>query len=177
MLSELKSKLDKAVEILQSELNKVQAGRASAGLVEGLNVDVYGSMMPLNQIANITVPDSKTVAIQPWDKANLAPIEQAIAKSDMGLNPINDGVVIRISIPLLSAERRTELVKMTGAKTEDAKVVMRNIRRDAMEDIKKQGVGEDEQKRLEKQVQDTVDEYVSKMDVMLSEKENEITTI
>lgn len=181
MLGELKSKLDKAVAVLRIELNKVQAGRASASLVDGLNVDVYGSIMPLNQIANVTVPDSKTVAIQPWDKANLAPIEQSITKSDIGLNPVNDGVVIRISIPPLSAERREELVRIVRGKAENAKISVRTIRQDVFNKIsaqeKNKEIGEDDAKRQQSQVQAEVDKYNSDINKISGVKETEITTV
>ena len=181
MFEELKTKLDKTIEVLKSELAKVRIGRASVGLIENLNVDVYGSTMPLNQLANITVPDSRTLAIQPWDKANLASIEQAIAKSSLGLNPVNDGTMVRIFIPPLSSERRNELVKVVKQKAEAAKISIRNIRQDAVSKIlaqeKNKEIGEDEARRRQDQVQTEIDRYNDEIDNLTSIKEKDITTI
>ncbi|MDD5606129.1 MAG: ribosome recycling factor [Patescibacteria group bacterium] len=177
MLDDLKSKLAKALEVFQTEIKKVRTGRAHPDLVEGVMVESYGAQVPLKQVANVGAPDAQTIAIQPWDRANLAPIEKGIIASGLGLNPLNDGQMIRITIPPLSAERRTELVKVASARAEEAKVAIRNLRRDAMEDIKKQINSEDEQKRLEKQVQDMVDDFVSRVEIALGDKEKEITTI
>ena len=181
MLEELGTKLGLTIESYKSDLAGVRAGRASAGLVENLNVDVYGSKMPLKQMASIAVPDSRSLAIQPWDKANLGPIEKAIRDSELSLNPINDGVMIRINIPPLSEERRSELTKLIGQKAEAARVSVRNIRHEAMSKIdaqvKAKEIGEDDQKRFEKQIQDKVTEANSKIDELLSQKEVEIKTI
>jgi ribosome recycling factor len=155
----------------------VRTGRAHPELVEGVVVESYGVPTPLKQIATIGTSDAQTITIQPWDKGNLAPIEKAIASSGLGLNPLNDGMMIRITIPPLSAERRAELVKVAGVKAEETKVAMRNLRRDAMDEIKKQTSGEDEKKRQEKQVQDEIDSAISKVEVLLAEKEKEVTTI
>jgi ribosome recycling factor len=177
MLDDLKNKLAKSLEVFQTEIQKVRTGRAHPELVEGVVVESYGVPTPLKQIANIGTSDAQTITIQPWDKGNLAPIEKAIASSGLGLNPLNDGMMIRITIPPLSAERRAELVKVAGVKAEETKVAMRNLRRDAMDEIKKQTSGEDEQKRQEKQVQDEIDSAISKVEVLLAEKEKEVTTI
>lgn len=177
MLDELKNKLGRALEIFQDEIHKIRTGRAHPELVDGVMVESYGATMPLKQVANLSTSDAQTITIQPWDKGNLANIEKAIAGSGLGLNPLNDGQVIRITIPPLSSERRAELVKVAGSKAEEAKVVVRNLRRDAMEDIKKEAAGEDEQKRLEKQVQMTVDDFIAKIEGLLADKEKEITTI
>ena len=151
MLDELEAKLVKTIESLQTELNGIRAGRASASLVENLLVESYGSKMPLKQVASITVSDAKSLAIQPWDRGNLAPIERAIAQSDLGLNPINDGTMIRLNIPPLSSERRDELVKLVGQRAEAAKVSIRNLRHEAMDQIGRQVkdkvISEDDSKR------------------------------
>ena len=181
MLEELSSKLHATLESLQADLNGVRAGRASAGLVENLAVDVYGSRMTVKQIASIAVPDSKSLAIQPWDRANLGPLEKGIRDSELSLNPINDGVMIRINIPPLSAERREELIKLIGQKSEAARIAVRNLRHEAMGKIEAQlkakEIGEDDQKRLEKQIQDQVTTANSKIDELLSQKEAEVRTV
>lgn len=177
MLDKLKNKLAKSLEVFQAEILKVRTGRAHPELIEGVMVESFGSQVPIKQVANIGTSDAQTITIEPWDKANLAGIEKAIAGSDLGLNPLNDGQMIRITIPSLSSERREELVKVASAKAEDTKVVMRNLRRDAMENIKKQNLSEDEQKRQEKQVQDEIDLAIGKIETLLSEKEKEVTTI
>ena len=181
MLNNLKTKLDRVIEALNAELSKIQVGRASTGLVESLNVNVYGSVMPLNQLANITIPDSRTLAIQPWDKVNLAPIEQAISKSELGLNPVNDGTAVRISIPALSAERRDELVRIVKQKAETAKISVRNVRQDVVSKItaqeKNKEIGKDEAKRQQDQVQAEIDRYNGDIDKIVDVKEKEITTV
>jgi len=182
MLGELQPKLDRAIEVFRSDLATLRTGRASTGLVENLMVDSnYGSKMPIKQLANINIPDSTTIAIQPWDKGNLGPIEKAIAQSSLGLAPMNDGQTVRVSIPPLSSERREELVKVASEKAESARVSVRNLRREAMDKVEQQvsdkTIGEDEQKRLEKQVQDKIDEYNRQIDKILGEKEQEIKTV
>lgn len=182
MLGELQPKLEKAIEVFKSDLASLRAGRAGAGLVENLMIESsYGSKMPLKQLASVTIPDAQTVAIQPWDKNNLMPIEKAISQSSLGLTPLNDGQTIRISIPPLSSERREELAKVAAEKAEAARVAVRNIRREAMENIDRQlkdkKIGEDEQKRLEKQVQDKIDTYNQQIDTILHQKKQEIRTV
>ena len=181
MLEELKAKLDHSLEVFREDLNGVRTGRAGAGLVENLIVDVYGSKMPLKQIASVAVPDARSLAIQPWDKANLASIEKAIRESDLGFNPMNDGTLVRINVPPLSEERRTELAKIASSKAEGAKVAIRNLRREVMDKIsaqvKSKEIGEDEQVRLEKQVQEKVDSAVAVIDDLLKQKETEIKTV
>lgn len=181
MLGELQPKLDKAIEIFKGNLASIRTGRAGAALVENLMVESYGSKMPLKQLAGITVPDSATIAIQPWDKVNLAAIEKAISQSSLGLAPLNDGQTIRIHIPPLSSERREELVRVASEKAEATRVIIRNLRREAMEMIegrvRNKEIGEDEQKRFERQVQDKVDEYNRQIDAILNEKEQEIKTV
>lgn len=182
MLGELQPKLDKAIEIFRSDLATLRTGRASTGLVDNLIVESsYGSKMPLKQLASVTIPDAQTVAIQPWDRSNLAPIEKAISQSSINLTPLNDGQTIRISIPPLSSERREELAKLAAERGEAARVAVRNIRHEAMEKIDQKmrsgEIGEDEQKRLEKQVQDRIDACNQQIDAVLRQKEQEIKTV
>jgi ribosome recycling factor len=181
MLEELSLKLTSTLDGLQSDLSGLRAGRASASLVENLVADVYGSPMQIKAIASIMVPDSKSLAIQPWDKANLAPIEKAIRDSELSLNPMNDGIMVRINIPPLSEERRAELIKLVGQKAEAAKIAIRNIRHDAVSkidaDLKAKAIGEDDHKRLEKQIQDKVTEYNGRVDEQFAAKETELKTI
>ncbi|MFA5009920.1 MAG: ribosome recycling factor [Patescibacteria group bacterium] len=181
MLEELKNKLDQSLEIFREDLNSVRTGRASAGLVENLSVDVYGSKMTIKQIASVMIPDARSIAIQPWDKSSLAGIEKAIQESDLGLNPMNDGTMVRINVPPLSEERRSELAKIASGKAENAKVSVRNLRRDVMDKIagqvKEKLIGEDEQARLEKQVQEKIDAVVAQIDDLLKQKETEIKTV
>lgn len=181
MLEELSNKLVSALTNLQTELSGVRAGRASAGLVENLSVDIYGNKMTVKQVASIMVPDSRSLAIQPWDKSNLGPIEKGIRDSDLSLNPVNDGVLIRINIPPLSEERREELVKLIGQKAEASRIAVRNIRHEFVSkndaDLKAKTIGEDDHKRLEKQIQDKVSEFNAKIDEALSAKEAEIRTV
>lgn len=181
MLEELNLKLTQSLEVFRDDLNGVRTGRASAGLVENVIVDVYGSKMPLKQIASVMVPDARSIAIQPWDKSNLAPIEKAIREADLGFNPMNDGSMVRINVPPLSEERRVELGKIASSKAETAKVSVRNIRREIMDRIaaqlKDKQIGEDDQARLEKQVQEKIDATVSQIDELLKQKETEIKTV
>lgn len=181
MLEDLSRKLQQSVDALSTDLAGIRAGRASAGLVENLVADVYGTPMPIKAIASILVPDPKSLSIQPWDRANLAPIEKAIRDSELSLNPVNDGILVRIVIPPLSEERRAELVKLIGQKAEASKIAIRNIRHDAVSsidaDLKAKTIGEDDHKRLEKQIQDKVAEFNSKVDEQLSAKETELRTV
>jgi len=181
MLEEFKTKLDHSLEMFREDLNGVRTGRASAGLVENLSVDVYGSKMTLKQIASVMVPDARSIAIQPWDKSNLGPIEKAIRESDLGFNPVNDGSMVRINVPPLSEERRDELVKIASSKAENARISVRNLRREIMDkiagQIKDKLIGEDEQMRLEKQVQEKIDAVMARMEELFKQKETEIKTV
>jgi len=181
MLDELAGKISKAIEVLQNELAGIRAGRASSNLVENLLVESYGSKMPLKQVASISVPDARSLAIQPWDRANLAGIERAIRQSDLGLNPVNDGTMVRLNIPPLSSERRDELIKLIGQRAEAAKVTIRNLRHEAMEvidhQVKDKAVSEDESKRLQKTVQDKIDQANVRVEQVLVDKETEIKTV
>jgi ribosome recycling factor len=176
--NELRDRMNKAVETLETEYKRLRTGRASTSLVEGIKVDYYGSPTPLSQLATLTIPDSRTIMIQPWDTSGVGEIEKAIQKSELGLNPMNDGKAIRISIPPLTAERRRDLVKVAKKKSEESKVAVRNIRRDINEkikDLKKdKKVSEDEQFRAQDEIQKITDDYVKKLDSVYSTKEKEI---
>lgn len=179
LLNDAKGGMQKAIEHLEFELGRIRAGRANPAMLDSVQVDYYGTFTPLNQVASITTPDARTLAIQPWEKSMLTPIEKAITMANLGYNPQNDGTVIRINIPPLTEERRKELVKKTKAEAEHGKVSIRNIRRDANEHIKKEGKGlpEDQVKGLEDQIQKMTDQFIALVDKHLDSKEKEIMTI
>lgn len=180
VLDNAKEQMDKAVTHLETELVKVRAGKASPTMLEGISVDYYGTKTPLNQVANINTGDSRTLIVQPWEKSMLTPIEKGIMAANLGLNPQNDGVLIRILVPALTEERRRELVKKAKAETENAKVSLRTIRKEANEELKKlqkSGTPEDEIKSAETMVQTLTDGYVTKCDKHLEIKEKEIMTV
>ncbi len=173
-------RMDKAIQALKRDLATLRAGRAAPSLLDRIQVDYYGSPTPVNQLANINTPDSRTLMIQPWDKSSLADIERAIQKSDLGLTPANDGASIRLSIPALTEERRVELVKMTKKFGEEAKVAIRNIRRDAKDDIKKlekTDISEDESRRHQEDIQKATDKFIAEVDKVLASKEKEIMEV
>ena len=170
----------KAIDHLEAELIKVRAGKANPNLVDGLVVDYYGTPTPISQVGNITVADARTLAIQPWEKNMLQPIERAIIAANIGITPQNDGMIIRLFMPPLTEERRKELVKRAQGEGEHSKVAIRNIRRDAIEKIKKlqkNGLSEDVCKDGEKNVQDLTDKFISLVDKHLASKEKEIMTV
>ncbi|ALS21668.1 MULTISPECIES: ribosome recycling factor [Paenibacillus] len=174
------NRMEKAIGALKKELASLRAGRATPALLDRVQVEYYGTMTPVNQLANINTPDSRTLMIQPWDKSSVSAIEKAIMKSDLGLTPTNDGSSIRIVIPALTEERRTELVKMTKKYGEEAKVAIRNIRRDANDDIKKlekTGISEDESRRHQDDIQKFTDKYIAEVDKVLAAKEKEIMEV
>ncbi|UNK16676.1 ribosome recycling factor [Paenibacillus sp. N3/727] len=173
-------RMEKAILSLKRDLATLRAGRASSSLLDRIQVEYYGAPTPVNQLANITTPDSRTLMIQPWDKSSLGDIEKAIMKSDLGLTPANDGNQIRLSIPALTEERRTDLVKMTKKFGEEAKVAIRNIRRDANDDIKKlekTDISEDESRRHQEDIQKATDKYIAEVDKVLVAKEKEIMEV
>lgn len=173
-------RMEKAILSLKRDLATLRAGRASSSLLDRISVEYYGAPTPINQLANITTPDSRTLMIQPWDKTSLGDIEKAIMKSDLGLTPANDGNQIRLSIPALTEERRTDLVKMTKKFGEEAKVAIRNIRRDANDDIKKlekTDISEDESRRHQEDIQKATDKYIAEVDKVLVSKEKEIMEV
>jgi len=173
--------MDKALKGLEKDFAKLRTGRASTTLVEDISIDYYGTSTPLNQLASLSTPDSRTIAIQPWDRNSFADIEKAIIKSDLGLNPVNDGKLIRINIPPLTEDRRKEMFKKAKKMAEDAKIVVRNIRRDENDDLKKKknnkDLTEDEMHKGQEEVQKITDEYVEKIQETLDQKEKEIMEI
>ncbi|WP_442600913.1 ribosome recycling factor [Paenibacillus sp. KN14-4R] len=173
-------RMEKAIGALKRDLAALRAGRASTALLDRIQVEYYGAMTPLNQMANISTPDSRTLQLQPWDKTSIGAIEKAIMKSDLGLTPANDGNVIRLVIPALTEERRGELVKLTRKSGEEAKVAIRNIRRDANDDIKKlekAGISEDESRRHQDDVQKFTDKFILEVEKTLAAKEKEIMEV
>ncbi len=172
--------MDKAISHLEVELVKVRAGKANPNLVDGIVVDYYGTPTPINQVGNISVLDARTLTIQPWEKNMLQPIERSIIAANIGINPQNDGNMIRLFMPPLTEERRRELVKRAQGEGEHSKVAIRSIRRDSMEHIKKlqkNGLSEDVCKDAEKQVQELTDKYIALVDKHLASKEKEIMTV
>lgn len=172
--------MDKAIGHLEVELVKVRAGKANPNLVDGIVVDYYGTPTPINQVGNISVLDARTLTIQPWEKNMLQPIERSIIAANIGINPQNDGNMIRLFMPPLTEERRKELVKRAQGEGEHSKVAIRSIRRDSMEHIKKlqkNGLSEDVSKDAEKQIQELTDKYISLVDKHLAAKEKEIMTV
>lgn len=181
MKNDSKASMEKAIAALVNELKKVRTGRAQVSMLDGIRVNYYGQLTPLNQVSAISTPDAKSFLIAPWEQPMLKEIEQAIVKSDIGLAPINDGKVIRLKVPDLTEERRKDLVKQTKKTVEDAKVAVRMARRDANEYAKKllkdKAISEDENKRAQDEIQKMTDQYIEKVDKMAAEKEKEIMTI
>jgi len=181
LLADAKQRMAKAVEAVKSEFTTVRSGRASVGLLDRVHVDYYGSSTPLKQLANVAAPEARLLTVQPYDKTTMKVIEKAIRESDLGLNPSNDGVVIRLPIPTLTEERRKELVKLVHRLAEDGRVAVRNIRRDTMKDLKELvhdgEVGEDAEKRAEQELQKHTDEHVRKIDDLVKHKEAEILEV
>ena len=174
-------KMDKTLEHLDEEFGAVRAGRANAKVLDRITVEYYGSETALNGVANISSPDARTLVIQPWDSSLLKEIQKAILASDLGINPQNDGKIIRLTFPQLTEERRKELTKQVKKYAEDAKVAMRNVRRDGMDYVKKlkknNEITEDDQKKAEKDLQDMLDKYIKKVDETLAAKEKELMAI
>ena len=177
VILELNEKMDKAIATLEKRFTTVRAGRANPSSLDGIVVEYYGSMTPLKQLATISVPEARQLLIKPFDRGCLKDIEKAILASNLGYNPGNDGETIRIIIPELTEERRRELVKQVKAMSEETKVAIRNIRREGIEAVSKLEVSEDEEKGLEKDIQDIVNEYNKKVEAMLKEKEEELLTV
>jgi len=174
-------RMSKAIESFKSELSKLRTGRAHPSLLEHIKVDYYGNLTPLNQVASITVSDPQTLSVTPWDKSMIQPIEKAIINSDLGLNPATAGTVIRVPLPPLTEERRKELVKVVKGEAENARVAVRNIRRDANNDIKEllkaKEIGEDEEHRAEDAIQKLTDNHIAEIDKILADKEKELLEI
>jgi ribosome recycling factor len=177
IMLELTEKMDKAIEALEKRFTTVRAGRANPSSLDGIVVEYYGSMTPLKQLATISVPEARQLLIKPFDKSCLSAIEKAILASNLGYNPGNDGETIRIVIPELTEERRRELAKQVKAMAEDAKVVVRNLRREGIEDVEKLELPEDQEKGMEKDIQDMVNEYNKKIEALTKEKEQELLTV
>ena len=174
-------KMEKTIQGLGKELATVRAGRANPALLDKVTVDYYGVATPLNQLSNISAPEPRLLVIQPWDKSAIGAIEKGILKSDLGLTPNSDGNIIRIAIPQLTEQRRKDLVKLVKKMAEDSRVAVRNIRRDANEDIKRQeksgDISQDDSRRLQEEIQELTNQYVEKVNQILSAKEEEIMEV
>jgi ribosome recycling factor len=181
ILKDASARMDQSLEHLRLELNKIRTGKATTALLDGVKVEYYGSMTPLSQMANVSVLDPHTLSVQPWDKSSLGPIEKAIMSADLGLNPGNNGNSITVPIPALNEERRREMVKLVKRFGEDTKIAIRNVRRDANDQLKKaekeDHVSEDQRIKAEKDVQDLTDKHVTHVDEMLKSKEEEIMEV
>ncbi len=181
ILMETEERMEKAVNAMDKDFAKLRTGRASSSLVDDIRVDYYGTPTPINQLASVAVPDSRTITIQPWDKGGFSAVEKAILKSDLGLTPVNDGKIIRIVIPALTEERRKDLVKVSRKYSEDAKIAVRNVRRDANDQLKKlekdKTISEDDLKKATEEVQKLTDKYVAETDKKCQAKEKEIMDI
>jgi ribosome recycling factor len=178
--ADVERRMKGAVDALKSDLQGLRTGRANTTLLDPVVVEVYGSMMPLSQVATVSAPEPRMLSVQVWDKSNMIPVEKGIAHANLGLNPIIDGQTLRLPIPDLTQDRRKELAKLAGQYAEKAKIAIRNVRRDAMEslktDEKKKEISEDDRKRSEDQVQKLTDQYVKETDEAAAKKEQEILT-
>ena len=181
VLKDMEDRMNKAIATLKKDLTSLRAGRANPAMLDRVLVDYYGSPTPISQLANISVPEPRMLIIQPWDKAALKEIDRALQQSDLGISPSNDGVVIRLVIPPLTEERRKDLVKLAGKSGEDSKVAIRNIRRDANDDIKKlekaATISEDESRRHQESIQKTTDKFIAEVDKVVKDKEKDILEV
>ncbi|HLL42962.1 MAG TPA: ribosome recycling factor [Segetibacter sp.] len=180
IIEDAEASMKKAVGFLEAELAKIRAGKANPNMLDGITVDYYGSPTPINQVANINIMDARTISIQPWEKKTLQLIERAIIAANIGMNPQNDGINIRLFLPPLTEERRKELVKKSAAEAEHSKVAIRNIRREAIEEVKrlqKEGLSEDISKGSEKEIQDITDRYIATVEKILAAKEKDVMSI
>ncbi len=181
LIKETENHMKMTIEATKKEFHTIRTGRASAGVLDRVAVDYYGNPSPLNQVASVTIPDPRTIVIQPWDKSLLAAIEKAILKADLGMNPVNDGTVIRLPVPQLTEERRKELVKVVRKEAEERRIVIRNLRRDANDKIKALEKGgkatEDESKKGLDETQKLTDKYIMEIDKLLAQKEKEILEV
>jgi len=181
LLDDARHRMDKAVEAVRAEFTTVRSGRASVGLLDRIHVDYYGTSTPLKQLANVAAPEPRLLTVQPYDKSAMKAIEKAIRESDLGVNPGNDGTIIRLPVPALTEERRRELVKLIHRLGEDGKVAVRNVRRDCMKDLKELvhdgEVGEDAEKRAEEHLQKLTDEHTHRVDELVKNKEAEILEV
>ena len=180
IIKEMQRKMDRALEVLGQDFARIRTGRASIALLEGIKVDAYGTAMPISQVASLAAPEPRLLTVQPWDTALMGELEKGILRSDLGLTPSNDGKIMRIPIPPLTTERRKELVKSIKKLTEESKVALRNLRREANEqlkDLKKdKQISEDEIFKAQDEVQKVTDDYIKKLDALAAEKEKEIMT-
>ena len=179
-VTDARALMEKAIDHCDSELNKIRAGKANPSMLDDIVVDYYGSPTPLNQVGSVNTPDARTIVIQPWEKSLLAPIEKAIMEANLGVNPQNDGIIIRINVPPLTEERRRDLVKKAKTEAETGKIAVRNIRKEANEKIRKlktEGVSEDEMKVGEGEIQKLTDSYIIKVDHLSEAKEKDIMTV
>ncbi len=174
-------KMQKSIDTLKADLAKVRTGRAHAGILDHIQVDYYGTPTLINQVANVTLIDARTIGVQPWEKKMIATVEKAIRESDLGLNPSTQGDLIRVPTPALTEERRKEMVKLCKSEAEDAKIAVRNIRRDANEALKKllkdKAISEDDERRAQDDVQKLTDKFVAEIDKLVAEKEKEVLTV
>lgn len=180
IMDDASASMKKAIGFLEIELSKIRAGKASPAMLDGITVEYYGAPTPISQVANINVMDARTITVQPWEKSTLQLIERAIIAANIGINPQNDGINIRLFLPPLTEERRKELVKKSSAEAEHSKVAIRNIRRDCIEEIKKlqkDGLSEDMAKDSEKLIQETTDRYISLVEKHLAAKEKDVMAI
>ncbi len=175
--TELERRMAGALEQLRKEFSGLRAGRASTNLLESVVVDAYGSKVPLNQVANVNVPEPRLLTVQVWDQTQVPAIEKAIRDAGLGLNPMRDGSLIRVPVPELNEERRLELVKVAGKYAEQARISVRNIRRDGMDQVKNSDASEDEAKRLSDDVQKITDKFIAQIDELFKTKEGEITQV
>jgi ribosome recycling factor len=173
--------MQKSIDTLKADLAKVRTGRAHAGILDHIQVDYYGTPTLVNQVANVTLIDARTIGVQPWEKKMIATVEKAIRESDLGLNPSTQGDLIRVPTPALTEERRKEMVKLCKSEAEDAKIAVRNIRRDANEALKKllkdKAISEDDERRAQDDVQKLTDKFVAEIDKLVAEKEKEVLTV
>ena len=178
IVRDARHRMEKAVDVFEDEIKQLRTGRATPAILEPVKVEYYGQKMPLNQLATITAPEPRLLVVQPWDKSIMKDIEDAIRNADLGLNPSNDGNVVRVPIPPLTVERRQELVKVLHKMTEEARVAVRNVRRDALHHLqslkKEKAISEDEEKHYEKEIQKLTDEFIDKINQISREKEKEI---
>lgn len=176
-----KERMEKSIESLVRELSSVRTGRASTGLVENINVDYYGTPTPINQLSSISIPEARSITIQPWDQNALIEIEKALLQSNLGMTPTNDGEMIRINVPALTEERRKEMVKSVGGISENSNVSLRNIRRDSLEKLrdleKDKTISQDESKKAQQNLQKITDDFTAKVDNLKKDKENELLQI
>lgn len=181
LLKDTETRMGKSMDSLHHNLGSIRTGRANSAMVDDIQVEAYGSMMPLNQVASVSVPEARMIMIQPWDKGSLKAIEKALMASDLGITPNNDGAVIRLAIPTLTEERRKQMVKQVSSLVEDAKVSVRNIRRDAMQSIKTlagdKEISEDEEKRANEQLETLTKKYVDRCDEIGKDKEAEVLEV